>query len=214
MRNSLLRSLHPISYSEFTLRKVKQTFDLTIEEGIRFLPQIDPIPASPTLASFLEESLPLAIATGSEKARSELIISPVLLEVRKILQRQISLFSGADFTVDPSIGLSGTCDFLISRSPEQLDIEAPAVVIVEAKKADLNVGIGQCVAEMVAAQKFNEINNRPTTIIYGCISSGTAWRFLKLEEKTVTIDLADYPLPPVESILGMLVWMVRDGEIS
>jgi len=64
---------------------------------------------------------------------------------------------------------------------------------------------------MVAAQKFNEINHRPMTTIYGCISSGTAWRFLKLEDKTAIIDLADYPLPPVESILGMLVWMVRDG---
>jgi hypothetical protein len=136
-------------YSNFTsIGKVKQAFSLTTQEGIRFLPEINPITPSATLTAFLEESLPLAVATGSEKARSELIIAPVLLEVRKILQRQISLFSGEDFTVDPAAGLSGVCSFLISRSPELLEIEAPVLVIVEAKKADLKPGIGQCVAEM------------------------------------------------------------------
>lgn len=200
-----------MSYSEFTLRKAKRDFDLTTVEAGRFLPQTEPIDPSLYLTESLIEGLPLATATGSEKARSELIISPILVEVRKILQRQVSLFSGEDFTVEPELGLSGVCDFLISRSPEQILIEAPAVVIVEAKKADLKVGLGQCAAEMVAAQKFNEINNIPIATIYGSVSSGTVWRFLKLESKTLTIDLNDYPVPPVEPLLGMLVWMVRDG---
>jgi hypothetical protein len=200
-----------MSYSEFTLRKAKRDFDLTTVEAGRFLPPTEPIDPSVYLTESLIEGLPLATATGSEKARSELIISPILVEVRKILQRQVSLFSGEDFTVEPELGLSGVCDFLISRSREQILIEAPAVVIVEAKKADLKVGLGQCAAEMVAAQKFNEINNIPIATIYGSVSSGTVWRFLKLESKTLTIDLNDYPVPPVEPLLGMLVWMVRDG---
>lgn len=195
-------------YSDFTIRKIKQTFGITIIEGEKFMPEIKPISPSATLTAFLEESLPLAIATGSKKARSELIISPVLLEVRKILQRKISLFSGTDFTVDPALGLSGVCDFLLSRSAEQLEIEAPAVVIIEAKKADLNSRIGQCIAEMIAAQKFNEIYNQPVSTIYGSVTNGTAWRFLQLTQQTVTIDLTDYPLPPVDVILGILVWMV------
>jgi hypothetical protein len=79
-----------------------------------------------------------------------MIVAPTVLEVKRILNRQISVFSGTDFTVDSAIGLSGVCDFLISRSPEQFDIEAPAVVIVEAKRDNLNIGLGQCIAEMVA----------------------------------------------------------------
>ncbi|WGV27194.1 hypothetical protein [Halotia branconii] len=201
-----------MSYSDFTLKKVKQTFGITTVEDQPFLPKIEPIAPGITLSAFLEESLPLAIATGSEKARSELIISPVLLEVRKLLQRKISLFSGVDFTVDPASGLSGVCDFLLSRSSEQLEIEAPTVVIIEAKKADLNPGIGQCIAEMIAAQKFNEINNQPISTIYGSVTNGTAWRFLELTEQTVKIDLTDYPLPPVDLILGILVWMVSFGK--
>ena len=201
-----------MSYSEFTsIIKVKQAFGLTTVEGPRFLPQISPIAPSATLTDFLANSLPVAVATGSEKARSEMIITPVLLEVRKILQQNISLFSGEDFTVDYESGLNGICDYLISRSPEMLEIEAPAVAVVEAKKADLKTGIGQCVAEMVAMQKFNEAKGKPISVIYGGVSNGTQWRFLKLEEKIVSIDLNDYALPPVDEILGMLVWMVRDG---
>ncbi|MEG3957912.1 hypothetical protein [Microcoleus sp. herbarium2] len=199
-------------YRDFTsIIKVKQAFGLTTVEGPRFLPQITPIHPSATLTDFLANSLPVAVATGSEKARSEMIITPVLLEVRKILQQNISLFSGEDFTVDYESGLNGICDYLISRSPEMLEIEAPAVAVVEAKKADLKTGIGQCVAEMVAMQKFNEAKGKPISVIYGSVSNGTQWRFLKLEEKIVSIDLNDYALPPVDEILGMLVWMVRDG---
>ncbi|XZF61023.1 MAG: hypothetical protein ACSI46_18325 [Gloeotrichia echinulata DVL01] len=198
-------------YSQFTtISKVKEAFGLKTQEGGRFIPTIEQIEASVTLKAYLEESLPLA-SSASEKARSEGIIYPILLEVRRILHRQISLFSGEDFTVDEAVGLNGICDFLLSRSPEVLEIEAPVMVIVEAKKADLRTGFGQCIAEMVAAQRFNAAKNRPVSTVYGSITSGTQWRFLKLEGDIVTIDLLDYPLPPVEEILGMLVWMLQNG---
>jgi hypothetical protein len=196
-------------YSQFTtITKVKEAFNLTTLEGITFFPEIAPIQPSNTLSATLEETLPLAVATGSEKARSELIISPVLVEVRRILNRQISLFSGEDFNVDESLALNGRCDFLISRSTEQLAIEAPAMIIIEAKQADLKTGIGQCVAEMVAAQKFNESKQKPLPTVYGSVSNGLQWQFLKLSGTEVTIDLKIYSLPPVEQILGFLVWMV------
>ncbi|MEA5514198.1 hypothetical protein [Nodularia sp. UHCC 0506] len=198
-------------YSQFTsIGKVKEAFGLKTQEGGRFIPDNQTIEVSATLKAFLEESLPIS-SSASEKARSEGIIYPVLLEIRKILNRQISLFSGEDFTVDESVGLNGMCDFLLSSSPEVLEIEAPVIVIVEAKKADLRTGFGQCIAEMVAAQRFNAAKNRQFSVIYGSISSGTQWRFLKLEGDTVTIDLMDYSLPPVEEILGMLVWMIKNG---
>ncbi len=198
-------------YSNFSLSRVKREFNLTTVENRSFFPEIQPIEPSFYLKEALSEGLPIAIATGSEKARSELIISPILVEVRKILERKISFFSGEDFTIAPELDLTGVCDFLISRSPEQVFIEAPAVVIIEAKKGDLKPGLGQCAAEMVAAQIFNQQNNIPITTIYGSVTSGTAWRFLKLSGQILNIDLRDYPIPPVEVILGMLVWMVREG---
>ncbi|MBW4665986.1 MAG: hypothetical protein KME60_00730 [Cyanomargarita calcarea GSE-NOS-MK-12-04C] len=198
-------------YSQFTIDKVKQDFRLTTVEGIRFFPNsIEQITPSPRLQGILED-LPWAIAVDTEKARSEVIINPILLEVRRIFNSSISVFSGEEFNVDASVGLNGVCDFLLCRSPEQLTVEAPAIVIVEAKKSDIKSGIGQCIAEMVAAQRFNEARGEPITTVYGTISTGTQWRFIKLEGQTVTIDLTDYPLPPIEQILSFLVWMAKLG---
>jgi hypothetical protein len=200
-----------MAYSQFkTLASVKEAFGLVTQEGIRFLPEVLAIEPSETLRSFLADSLPVAIATGSEKARSELIISPVLMEVRKILRQQISFFSGEEFNVDESVGLNGTCDFLLSRSTELIDIEAPVFILVEAKKADLKLGLGQCAAEMVAAQRFNQKKGLLIPAVYGCVSSGTQWRFMRLIDNCLTVDLNDYPLPPVEQILSFLVWMAEN----
>jgi hypothetical protein len=116
-----------MAYSDFSLRTVKEQFELTLVEGVCFLPEITPLmPSTPYLQDVLQESLPLAISMGSEKARSplaqaklsELLISPVLFELRRLLDRKISFFSGEEFTVDQAAGLNGTCDFLLSRSPE------------------------------------------------------------------------------------------------
>ncbi|MUG97670.1 hypothetical protein F7734_37310 [Scytonema sp. UIC 10036] len=198
-------------YSKFTLSKAVEDFQLTIVEGGRFLPEIPPVTPTSLLQDILKETLPWAIAVSSEKARSEGIINPVLLEVKRQLQGQISVFSGEEFNVEPEAELTGFVDFLISRSSEQLYIKAPAVVLVEAKKEDLKPALGQCLAEMVAAQRFNKKKQQPILTIYGTVSSGTVWRFLKLEGQRVFIDLTDYPLPPVEQILGFLVWMVSAG---
>lgn len=118
-------------YCQFSIDKVKQDFHLKTVEESRFFPElIEPIAPSPKLLSILED-IPWAIAVDTEKAHSEVIINPVLLEVRRILNFQISVFSGEEFNVDASIGLNGVCDFLISRSPEQLTVEAPAIVFVK-----------------------------------------------------------------------------------
>jgi hypothetical protein len=197
-------------YSQFnTLAKSLKAFTLSLQEQ-RFLPPVPPIAPSAVLQGFLDETLPAA-ASGSEKVRSEGIIYPALIEVRKLLDRQVSVFSGEDFTVDELQGLNGMVDFLVSRSPIVSTIQAPVAVIVEAKKGDITTGLGQCVAEMVAAQLFNQQNQQSISTIYGSVSNGTLWRFLKLEEQTVTLDLTDYPLPPVDQILGFLVWMVQEG---
>jgi hypothetical protein len=199
-------------YSQFTtIGKVKMAFGLTVLEGDRFLPEIEPLPPSEMLLNYLAESLPIVSTSGSEKARSEGIIYPVLLEVRRLLERRMNLFSGESFDVDESVGLNGQCDFLITRSIEILEISSPVVVLVEAKKTDLKTGIGQCLAEMVAAQRFNEAADNQISTIYGCVSNGLQWQFLKLSGKTAMIDLTVYALSPIDRILGLLGWMAESG---
>jgi hypothetical protein len=141
-----------------------------------------------------------------------MIVVPVLLELRRQLKHQISLFSGVDFTVDFSQGLNGICDFIISKNPEQLFIRQPIVTIVEAKNENLNSGFGQCIAEMIAAQIFNQREGNELPAIYGVVTTGTIWRFLRLVDKTVEIDLSEYYIKDINKILGILYYAIINKE--
>lgn len=198
-----------MAYSDFTLNTVLKTFDLTLNDKVDMFSAVPELEYSDFLAQTLRENIPLALASNTEKARSEMIIAPILIELRKQLDYQVSLFSGIDFTVDTSLGLNGSCDFLISSSPELLILQAPVIAIVEAKKENINAGLGQCVAEMLAAKIFNEREGNDVQVIYGTVTTGSIWKFLKLQEKTIEIDLGEYFLNNVGKILGILSSGVR-----
>ena len=201
-----------MSYSDFSLSSVKKAFQLHLIEQIdlfRSTPDLNP---SPLLTTILKDNLQIALASNTEKSRSEMIIAPILIDLRKQLENHISIFSGINFTVDPSQGLNGNCDFLISYSQELMLLTAPIITLVEAKKEDLNSGLGQCIAEMIAAQRFNEQEGNEITEIYGVITSGTIWKFLKLVENQVFLDLTEYYLTNLPKILGILSIPVRTIE--
>src|SRR5436305_14848610 len=168
-----------MAYNDFTLEALKRQFGLRTAEGTDLFGQVAPAAVSDLLREILRENVPLALDISTEKARSELIVAPVLMETRRQLGHRISLFSGVEFNVDVEQGLQGVCDFLLSLSPEQLAIEAPVVTIVEAKNENIKQGIVQCIAEMVAAQKFNGQQGNPVRTIYGALTTGSIWKFLR-----------------------------------
>lgn len=191
-------------YSQFTIDVISETFGFTISERIGIFSDVPAVDYSTLLAQILKEYIPLAVAIGTEKARSEFIIAPILFEVKKQLENRISLFSGKEFNVAPEQGLSGFCDFLISLSPEQLFIQAPVVTIVEAKNDNIQLGLGQCIAEMIAAQLFNERKQNKIEIIYGVVTTGSVWKFMRLIEQRIEVDLDEYFIQDIGKILGIL----------
>lgn len=194
-----------MAYSDFTLAKAKQAFGLTLEEAPNLFATVPGVTPSEFLMQTLKENTELATAIATEKARSEFLIAPILVEVRRQLQNQLSLFSGTEFNVEPSQGLQGFCDFILSASKEQLFISAPVMTIVEAKKEDIIGGLGQCVAAMVGAQLFNQRSGNEAMAIYGAVTSGTNWRFLVLRGQVVQIDLTEYFISQISQILGVLL---------
>jgi hypothetical protein len=197
-----------MSYSNFTLAEVKKRFNLTTEEASDLFTAVEDVPVSKFLTELLAESVPLALAIHTEKARSELMVSPILVELRKLCKRRISLFSGTDFDVDPERGLTGTADFIISRDREQLYITAPIVAIVEAKRDSIKDGLGQCIAMMVGAQVFNQREDTGITVVHGMVTTGSNWQALRLEGQTVSIDQREYYIEQLGRILGILLKMV------
>jgi hypothetical protein len=142
------------------------------------------------------------------KARSELIIAPILVELRKMKNRQIGLFSGVEFTVEPEQGLNGVCDFIITQSPQQLFISMPILMLVEAKNENLKAGMAQCIAEMIAAQRFNAREGHVSRCVAGVVTTGSNWKFLQLENMQVTIDQREYYVNQIDKILAILLHLV------
>ena len=182
-----------MAYNKFKLKDLDTKLSLkAIQES--WLPRPLPAFAEDTL---LNQTLIYAEneALYSEKARSELIISPTLQAFKRKNAEKMTMFSGYEFTVEKQLSLQGFCDFIFSLTTNALKIEAPAVLIVEAKRLEPDLAdFGQCGAEMYAAQLFNERAGRPQKIIYGCATSGFSWAFLKLEGNTLSIDPNYVPL--------------------
>jgi hypothetical protein len=193
-----------MAYSRFTLSQLKQDFGITLDESQNLFEQVSPRPVSELLTLTLQDSLTLATRVNTEKVRSELLIAPILMEIRRQLNHQISFFSGSEFNVDADRGLDGYCDYLLSRSPEQLEITAPVIVLIEAKKENLMGGVAQCIAEMIAAQTLNDRSNNRIPMIYGAVTSGTNWQFLTLQGTRVNLDTTEYFISDVEKIIGIL----------
>ena len=197
-----------MAYSNFTLETVREAFELQTIQSAGIFSETDGVEPSAELTKALAKKVPLAVAIGTEKAKSEMIVADILVELREHFKHRISLFSGIDFNVDTENDLTGVCDFLVSLSPEQYYLEAPVIILVEAKKDDLTTGLGQCVAEMVAAQRFNIEKGNDIPCIYGATTTGINWLFLKLEGKQLHIDMSAYMLERCDKILGILASMV------
>ncbi|MEH2461453.1 hypothetical protein [Nostoc sp.] len=201
-----------MAYSDFKLIEVIDSFGLVIHELSGLFASVEEQECSYLLSTVLKGNVDLAVAISTKKARSEMIISPILLEIRRKFNYEISLFSGVDFTVDRQRELNSFCDFILSLSSEQLLVRSPVVVLVESKNENLRSGLAQCIAEMVAAQIFNERSGNQIKAIYGAVTIGTIWQFLKLEGNVVSIDLSEYYIKDIKKILGILYSAIAQSK--
>jgi hypothetical protein len=193
-----------MAYSEFTLPRLREAFSLVIEEPAHLFAQCRSVAPSDHLSTALEENLSLALSINTEKARSELVIAPVLLEIRRQMKFQIGFFSGTEFNIAPAEGLTGFCDYILTVTKDSYEVRSPVLTLVEAKNENIKAGLGQCGAEMVAAQQLNARSGLHQPV-YGCVTTGSEWKFLKLVDRTLEIDQHEYFINEVPRILGVLI---------
>lgn len=201
-----------MSYKDFTLEQINQIFAITIQSNLDvFSTYKQPIEMNPAFIKQLDYYTTLALAINTEKARSEMIIAPILVELKRLTGDRISLFSGSEFNVDTAQGLNGFSDFIISLSNQQLYIEAPVAIIVEAKNENIKGGLAQCLATMIAAQQFNQQKGTAIATIYGAVTTGNQWKFLKLHQTIAAIDSKDYYIDQLVDIVSILLAMVESN---
>ncbi len=198
-----------MSYSEFTLELLRRDFGIAARDQALFHP-VGTIEPSEWLVQALAKGHDLAFI--SEKARSEFIVAPILIAARELLSQRVQVFSGVRLDVDPGRGLKGECDFLIARSASAFVLQAPLMVVLEAKKNDIEEGLGQCAAQMMAARIYNERDRSPTAYLYGCVTTGEFWQFVKLDATVLTIHPERFSLKELSKVLWFLVNCIQDVD--
>lgn len=190
----------PMSYSEFTLEDVVRHLGVTSQEADLF-PTAATAPIPAWLPALMARGTRLALI--SEKARSEFIVVPILLAARELSGDQVAIYSGQRLDVSPEEGLAGECDFILALGPALPPLHAPLMTVVEAKKNDIEVGLGQCIAQMVGARLFNERAGRAAAPVFGCVTTGETWQFIRLAEQAALLDRQRYYVDNVAKILGV-----------
>jgi hypothetical protein len=194
-----------VAYSDFTLRSVEKAFGLEIDERAHLFSELAPVAVPEGLQTFLGKWTTVAVSTNTEKARSEMIIAPILMAVTELSPEPLGLFSGVTFDVDSARGLTGVCDYLLNESDELFFPSSPIIAVVEAKKENIPLGLGQCLAELVAAQEFNQNEGAPRETLLGVVTTGSSWRFVQLSGIKAWIDSTEYPLSELGKILAILL---------
>jgi hypothetical protein len=192
-----------MAYSDFSLDDAIQKLAL-VERSARLFDNVETLEMSDWLKETFSMSLDLGRFSPSEKARSEFIVAPILLEIGRRAHKRFALHSGKRLDVDPQQGLNGECDFILAKGELSHTIRAPIFALVEAKKNDIELGLGQCAAQMVGARIFNQNRKNDIDTIFGCVTTGEDWLFLKLEDSTLFIDIDRYYIDNVGKILGVL----------
>lgn len=201
-----------MAYNQFKFPSVLSAFGLTLQTSPLFSDLQAETISSEVLAKF-ERGFSLAQAIDTEKARSEWIIAPILLEVLSTSPKPFGLFSGVELKAESDARLNGVCDFLLTRDINQMVPRAPFVTIVEAKNDNVRNGLGQCIAEMVAAQWNNE-QAQVIVPVFGITTTGSLWQFLRLDGTTVTIDAREYTLGDLGLIFAFIHRFVLEAQTS
>lgn len=195
-----------MSYGDFTFDSLLAQFGLSVTQ-VSLFAQVPPIEPSPWLIDTLHKGR--SIAFFSEKSRSEFIVAPVLLTCQEMLPAECCLYSGVRLDVDAEKGLKGECDFILAKTPPSPALRSPLLVVVEAKKNDIEEGLAQCAAQLVAVRLFNERHQEAVSQVTGCVTTGETWQFLRLREQTLLVDADRYYISEIPAVLGILVAIMR-----
>ena len=192
-----------MAYRDFKMEDLERKFHIREIGKEIFIPtQINNIEPSDKLKIDIIESRYITLST--KKAVSERLVSPILVEIKKRNLDIIQIFSGEIIKADASQGLNGEIDFVFSRTPETLKPKNPLLIVREAKLGLIDGSVDQAAAQMIGMRVFNEKKGHPEEVIYGSVTDGITWRFLKLEGNNFYVDTHKFTIDNLPLLLGVL----------
>lgn len=196
----------PQRFTDFTLQDVKEVFKLKSKRDSIFenINEVKP-------SDWLQKCLRIAEhkSLRNEKERSEILVSPIISEIQQQNNFDFKVFSGEYIDVDAERGLKGEFDFAFVNDKDTEELTTPIFTLVEAKNGDINKHWGQIAAQMVGAREENLKEEKKLKAIFGCISTGEYWHFLKLENDYIYIEKRALSIYlELEIILGIFQYIV------
>ncbi len=196
-------------FSDFDMATVESDLALTIAPRVSLFSHVPVMATPPEILRALAPGFKLAKDSDNEKAKSEFIIAPMLIQLWQAMGESFGLFTGVELNADSSRGLNGVCDYLLTKSPFQLRPRLPILVIIEAKKDSVHNGLWQAAAAAYAAGLVNSTGGHPMIATYAAASTGIQWLFLKVEGSVVTIDTDQYFITDLGKIFGILKHIIE-----
>jgi hypothetical protein len=197
-----------MSFSNYkSLGKTLKEFQITYTET-NFVEEI-----TFTVSDYFRQDLTLIMEDGvvdnSEFAICQNLIYPILKEVWKCYRTQLQLWTQQYLDCDAN--LSGFPEYILAkRSPlGKVVFDKPYFLLVEAKQDNFDAGWGQCLAEMIAAQKLNE---EAAVTIFGIVSNGTIWQFGKLEESLFLRHISPYTIYELDKLFAAVNYIFQQCE--
>jgi hypothetical protein len=197
-----------MTYSDFVLDTVISILAV-IPERTNLFGSLTPLEVPLWLRTLLDRGQRQVLL--SEKARSEFLVVPLLLACEDLRPGSVTIYSGVRLDMDAERGLIGECDFILAPTPPLPALRAPLVAIVEAKKQDIEAGTWQCVAQTVGARLFNERANTQQTSVFGCVTTGENWQFLRLKDNVAAVDTRRYYIDNPGGILAVFQRILADS---
>lgn len=136
------------------------------------------------------------VGLASEQARREFLIAPVIREVCRATQHRVRV----EYPVAASSWLRGTFDYYFP---------AENLLVIEAKRENLDNGFTQLAVELIALDQWTE---RDSPLLYGAVTTGQDWRFgiCDRAQKTISQDLKLYRVPEeLDTLLSILVGITQ-----
>ncbi|NET08643.1 MAG: hypothetical protein F6K09_18490 [Merismopedia sp. SIO2A8] len=159
----------------------------------------------------LQFTLDEGVADSTEYAICENLVYPVLKEVWKTYASRLTLWSHKYLNLDAK--LSGYPEYILARrSPlGRIVFDKPYLMLVEAKQDDFDYAWGQCLAEMIAAQRLSDI---PDLTVLGITSNGDRWQFGKLEGNRFTKNKAFYTIQNLDQLFAVVNFVFQQCDVQ
>ena len=147
----------------------------------------------------IEEVLPY-VDLSNETSRREILISRIATELVYYTKAKLRI----EYPLTVNSQLQGYLDYLFSGQSELL--------VIEAKRQDLDYGMTQLVAELIALDKWSRTPQQRT--ILGSVTTGRLWEFALLDRRSqhVYVGLESYRVPEdVDDLMRILVQALTES---